>query len=50
MLYNPTWKEYWLWKGIADYFKIEIINLMIDTNYIFAINNTDIKIQKVSCL
>ena len=35
-----------LWKGIADYCKIEIINFMIDTGYKFAINNTDVKIQE----
>ena len=34
-----------LWKGIVDYFKIEI-NFMIDTSYKFAINNTDIKTQE----
>ena len=35
-----------LWKGIVDYFKIEIINFMIDTRYKVIINNTDIKIQE----
>ena len=35
-----------LWKGTVDNVKIEIINLMIDTSYKFAINNTDIKIQE----
>ena len=35
-----------LWKGIIDYFKIEIINFMIDTSQKFAVNNTDIKIQE----
>ena len=35
-----------LWKDIVDYFKIEIVNFIIDTSYTFAINNTDIKIQE----
>ena len=35
-----------LWKGVADYFEIEIINLMTDTSHKFAVNNTDIKIQE----
>ena len=35
-----------LCKGIVDYFKIEIINFMAVTSHIFAINNTDIKIQE----
>ena len=35
-----------LWKGIVDYFKIENINFMIDTNYKFAISNTDKEIQE----
>ena len=28
-----------------DYFKIEIINFMIDTSYKFVLSNGDIKIQ-----
>ena len=35
-----------LWKRIVSYLEIEIIYLMIDTSYIFVINNTDITIQK----
>ena len=35
-----------LWKGVVDYYKIEIIYFMIDTNHKFAVNNTDIKIQE----
>ena len=35
-----------LWKGVVDYFKIEIIHFMIDTSHKFAVNNTDIKIQE----
>ena len=31
------------WKGVVDYFKIEI---MIDTSHKFAVNSTDIKIQE----
>ena len=31
-------------KGVVDYFKIEIIHFMIDTNHKFVVNNTDIKI------
>ena len=36
-----------LWKGVVDYYKIEIIHFMIDTSHKFAVNNTDIKIQAV---
>ena len=32
-----------LWKGVVDYFKIEIIHFMIDTSHKFAVNITDIK-------
>ena len=35
-----------LWKGVVDYFKIEIIHFMIDTSHKFTVNNTDIKIQE----
>ena len=35
-----------LWKGVVDYFKIEIVRFMIDTSHKFAVNNTDIKIQE----
>ena len=35
-----------LWKGVVDYFKIEIIHFMIDTSHKFAVKNTDIKIQE----
>ena len=34
-----------LWKGVVDYFKIEIIHFMTDTSHKFAVNNTDIKIR-----
>ena len=34
------------WKGVVDYFKIEIIHFMIDTSHKFAVNSTDIKIQE----
>ena len=30
-----------LWEGINDFFKIEIINLKIDSSYKFAINTTE---------
>ena len=32
-----------LWKGVVDFFKIEIIHFMIDTSHKFAVNTTDIK-------
>ena len=45
MLYNPHETNIDLWKGTVEYFKIEIINFMIDISYKVTINNTDIKIQ-----
>ena len=35
-----------LWKGVVDYFKIEIIHFMRDNSHKFAANNTDIKIPE----
>ena len=35
-----------LWKGVDNYFKIEIIDLMKDTSHKFAVNNTDMQIQE----
>ena len=35
-----------LWKGVVDYFKIEITHFVIDTSHKFAVNNTDIMIQE----
>ena len=35
-----------LWKGVVDYFKIEITHFMIDSCRKFAVRNTDIKTQE----
>ena len=37
-----------LWKGVVDYFKIEITHFMIDSFRKFAVSNTDIKTQEAA--